>query len=68
MRPIAPTADRAVPTIANGPSGAVHETTLERALGRIFAMFIALIVLVFLVRLGNGGLRSRPAAWRRTFC
>ena len=47
MRPIAPTADRAVPTIANGPSGAVHETTLERALGRIFAMFIALIVLVF---------------------
>jgi signal transduction histidine kinase len=47
MRQITPAADRAAPATPNGPSRAVHETTLERALGRIFAMFIALIVLVF---------------------
>ena len=29
------------------PAGAVHQATLERAFGRIFAVFVALIVVVF---------------------
>jgi signal transduction histidine kinase len=40
-------ADRARPTGSDEPAGAVHQTTIERAFGRIFAMLIALIVVVF---------------------
>jgi len=44
---IAAAADRASSAASDEPAAAVHQTTIERAFGRIFAMFIALIVVVF---------------------
>ena len=44
---MAAAADRAPPAGSDELAGAVHQTTIERAFGRIFAMFIALIVVVF---------------------
>ena len=53
MRMIAAAADRARQPRADersgpgAPSGAVHQATLERVLGRIFAALIALMMVVF---------------------
>lgn len=46
MRLTAEAADWARPAGSDEPAGAVHQTTIERAFGRIFAMLIALIVVV----------------------
>jgi signal transduction histidine kinase len=42
-------ADRASPAEAAGPAGTVHQTTLERAFGRIFAVVALAILLQFWV-------------------
>lgn len=47
MRWRAPTADPCGPERPGEPASTVHQAALERALGRIFAMLVALIVLVF---------------------
>ena len=49
------------------PAEAAHQATLERAFGRIFAAFMALMVVVFWsssATLAGSG----PAAWPRTCC
>ena len=47
MSPTATVKDRARPTGPDEPAGVVHQAALERALGRVFSMLVALIVAGF---------------------
>jgi hypothetical protein len=67
VRLTAAAADQVRSAGSDEPAGAAHQTTIERAFGRIFAMLIALIVVVFWFDSATLA-GQRLGASRRTCC